>query len=79
MNFPRNRWLDVKLCGDGLGVHVLKWMVRARIYSHLTTRGLGITFSSVWYQAVVHLVLWQVVIDHVRTYADWPWNRKENP
>jgi hypothetical protein len=77
MNFPRNKWLDVKLCGDGLGIYFLKWGWRIIPGRARRKFGLGVCLELTPNNTLaIYLGFWNVYIDNAITYTEWPWNRK---
>lgn len=76
MTFPRNRWLDVKMCADGLGVHVLKWSLRIQARWSKPQYGLGLMLNTQWFDTLtLYLVFWSVSVEPMANYVDWPWRR----
>jgi hypothetical protein len=78
MNFPRNNWFDVKLCGDGLGVYFLKWTYCWKARPEWQEFGLGISVDFSYGMPELHVFIGflNIYAEVSSTYAEWPWNRK---
>lgn len=78
--FPRNKWLDVRVCADGLGIHVLKWTWRIMGIVSLSSFGVGFTIFSPYYyrpRVIIYLFWGKLIIEPVAAYIDWPWRRNK--